>query len=124
MFTRIFSLALGAALLTSCGDADDPAAIEKGQARISCALDGQQGFTEDCLVRRGKGGAGVVLTLSGPSGSFRRLLVTSDGRGVIAADGADAAVVTPIGSGMIEVSIAGDKYRLPATVKPPSSARP
>jgi hypothetical protein len=124
MFTRTFSLALGAALLVSCGAPDDQAAVEKGQTRISCAVEGRQDFTEDCLVRRGEGEAGVVLTLSGPSGSFRRLLVTSDGRGVIAADGAEAAVVTPIGSEMIEVSLAGDKYRLPATVKPQSSARP
>jgi hypothetical protein len=60
---------------------------------------------------------GLTLTLRSPSGSFRRLLVTKDGRGVVAADGVEQAAVTPLGTDRIEVAIAGDRYRLPATVK-------
>jgi hypothetical protein len=36
---------------------------------------------------------------------------------VVAADGADAALVKPIANNLIEVALAGDTYRLPATVK-------
>lgn len=61
---------------------------------------------------------GTVLTVNAPDGGFRRLLVASDGRGVVAADGAEPAVVTPLDTHTIEVAIGGDRYRLPATVKP------
>ena len=44
------------------------------------------------------------------------MLVTHDGRGVIAADGAEPAKVTVVGTDGIEVSIGGDRYRLPATI--------
>jgi hypothetical protein len=124
MFTRISSIVVGAGLLASCSDADGPTSLDKGQTQISCALEGKHDFSRDCNIQRGESEAGMVLTLSGPSGSFRRLLVTTDGRGVIAADGAEAAVVTPIDSGMIEVSLGSDRYRLPATVKPLSSVQP
>ena len=59
----------------------------------------------------------IWITIRAPSGSFRRLLVTTDGRGVVAADGADPALVTPIAADRIQVAIAGDRYLLPATVK-------
>lgn len=58
-----------------------------------------------------------MLTVRHPDGAFHRLLVTKDGRGVIAADGAETAVVTIIANGEIEVALGGDRYRLPATVK-------
>ena len=52
-----------------------------------------------------------------PDGGFRRLRVTRDGRGVVAADGAERAQVTIIADDRIEVSIGGDTFRLPATVR-------
>jgi hypothetical protein len=36
---------------------------------------------------------------------------------VVAADGAEKAVISIIGNGRIEVALAGHRYRLPATVK-------
>ncbi len=60
---------------------------------------------------------GLTLTVRAPDGSFRRLRVTDDGRGVVAADGALPAIVTIVGDGIIEVVIADDRYRLPATIK-------
>lgn len=50
-------------------------------------------------------------------GGFRRLLVTHDGRGVVAADGAEAAVVATVADNMIEVTLGNDRIRLPATVR-------
>ena len=50
-------------------------------------------------------------------GGFRRLQVATDGRGVIAADGADVASVKVVSPGSIEVAVGDDRYRLPATVK-------
>ncbi len=58
-----------------------------------------------------------MLTVRHPDGGFHRLRVTRDGRGVIAADGAQAATVTIIDKGAIEVAIDDARYRLPATVK-------
>jgi hypothetical protein len=68
-------------------------------------------------VERVQGPEGTTLTIHHPDGGFRRLLVATDGRGVIAADGADQAVVSVVADNRIEVALAGDRYRLPATVK-------
>jgi hypothetical protein len=91
-------------------DADD-------HGQIVCAQHGSNDFARVCTVDRVAAAEGLVLTVSHPDGSFHRLLVTKDGRGVIAADGAEKAVVTVIGQDSIEVALGGDRYRLPATVK-------
>ena len=62
-------------------------------------------------------GRDVLFTIRSPSGSFRRLVATQDGRGVMAADGAEPAKVTVVGKDLIEVSIGSDRYRLPARVR-------
>jgi hypothetical protein len=108
--------------LAACGDPDAArnaamAQAAEGADKVDCATDGAAGFERVCSVERSAGPDGLVLTVRSPSGSFRRLLVTKDGRGVIAADGADEASVSLTGDGRIEVAIAGDRYRLPATVK-------
>jgi hypothetical protein len=113
-------LALGA-----CGDAGEAtqealAASEEKAAdggSIACAVDGASSISRECRMERLSGPEGTMLTMRHPSGGFRRLLVTTDGRGVVAADGADLAVVSVIGEDRIEVAIAGDRYQLPATVK-------
>ncbi|MEO5494886.1 MAG: hypothetical protein ABIR08_12780 [Sphingomonas sp.] len=87
------------------------------EERIECAAAGVATFARDCTVERTQAAEGLVLTVRRPDNGFRRLLVVGDGRGVIAADGAEAATVTLIGDGRIEVAIGGDRYRLPATVK-------
>ena len=112
-------------LLAACGDANEAtnealAASEEKAAddgRILCAPEGAESFERVCDLERVEGPEGTTLTIRHPSGGFRRLLVTTDGRGVVAADGADPAVVTIVEDDQIEVSIAGDRYRLPATVK-------
>lgn len=108
-------------LLSACGESDQApedvlASAPPGAERIECAVGGEA-FAPVCAVDRAQSPDGLTLTLRSPSGSFRRLLVTTDGRGVIAADGVEQAVVTPLGADRIEVAIGGDRYRLPATVK-------
>jgi hypothetical protein len=88
-----------------------------GGATIPCALGGSEAFKPDCTVERTAVADGIVLTLHHPDGGFRRLQVATDGRGVITADGADAASVKVVSPGSIEVTVGEDRYRLPATVK-------
>jgi hypothetical protein len=128
MSTRISSGLLLAFLLGGCGetaaDRNVLAQVEARQrsdadesGRIVCAQHGSNDFARVCTVGRVSAADGLVLTVSHPDGSFHRLLVTKDGRGVVAADGAEKAVVTVIGQDSIEVALGGDRYRLPATVK-------
>jgi hypothetical protein len=85
--------------------------------RIACAVEGAADFENACTVEREAGPGGTILTLRGPGGGFRRLRVTTDGRGVVAADGAERATVTLLGPDRIEVALGGDRYRLPAHLR-------
>jgi hypothetical protein len=98
------------ALAQANSDAED-------DGRIVCAPAGNAAFSRQCTLDRTQSAEGLVLTVHKPDGGFRRLLVVKDGRGVIAADGAEAAKVTIIADHQIEVAIAGDRFRLPATMK-------
>jgi hypothetical protein len=126
MFTRISSALL--LTLAGCGQAQTDtkvlAQVEANQAveaaedgRVQCAPGGAEVFARVCEIDRAETGRGIVLTVRHPDGGFRRLLVTSDGRGVIAADGAEPAEVTLVGRDEIEVAIGNDHYRLPATTR-------
>ncbi|MDO7841275.1 hypothetical protein [Sphingomonas immobilis] len=128
MSTRISSAVALAFLLAACGQprADnvtlanaeaEARATADEDGRIVCAKAGSGDFARTCTVDRAETDQGLVLTVRHADGAFHRLLVTKDGRGVVAADGAEKAVVTVIGDGQIEVALGGDRYRLPATVK-------
>ena len=82
--------------------------------RIACQPAGAESFSDACTVDRSTDDRGLILTLRNPDGGFHRVRVTRDGRGVIAADGAEGARVTMLGADQIEVAVAGDRYRLPA----------
>lgn len=86
-------------------------------AQVPCALQGAASFKGECSVDRIDARDGLTLLVHHPDGGFRRLLVTTDGRGVVTADGSEQAIVTVIDPGMIEVTVGEDRYRLPATVK-------
>lgn len=114
--------------LAACGEAQTNtkvlAKVEAKQAeqavddgRVQCAPAGAEAFSRVCEIERAATERGMVLTIRHPDGGFRRLLVTTDGRGVVAADGAEPAVVTLVGSDEIEVAVGDDHYRLPVTVK-------
>ena len=130
-----FVFVASAVLLAACSEAPTNTQVlaqaEATQAveaaddgRIQCALDEAEAFARVCTLDREQTAAGLVLTARHPDGGFHRLLVTKDGRGVVAADGAEAAVVTIVGRDEIEVALGGDHYRLPATVRAGSAQTP
>lgn len=92
-------------------------AMAAAEGQIECRTPDATEFGYVCTIDRTQSQDGLYLTLRHPDGGFRRLLVTRDGRGVIAADGAEQVRVMPLAEDLIEVSIAGAQYRLPATVR-------
>jgi hypothetical protein len=116
-------------LLAACGDRGVDATSNQALANaesvqrrtaddadlIFCAH-GSDAFHRTCTVERTRVDRGLILTVRHDDGGFHRLLVTQDGRGVIAADGAEAAHGSIIDPQLIEVAIGGDRYRLPATI--------
>ena len=87
-------------------------AAENG--RIECALEGAKLFDRTCTVEEMSGDDGTVLIVGRSNVGYRRLQITTDGRGVVSADGAEPAKVTIAGDNMIEVTVGHDRYRLPA----------
>jgi hypothetical protein len=128
MSTRIskrsqYLVAILSLLLASCGQ-EQSGASETAQHRddaqaamhIPCAK-GNAALVADCTIEQAAGPDGIVLTIRHPGGGFRRLRVTADGRGVVAADGAEQAHVTVPAAGNIDVALGTERYRLPATVR-------
>jgi hypothetical protein len=113
-------------LLAACGRGEEPGQMTNGAAppppgepdnRIECRIGAATEFERFCRVERSESPRGPILTLRKADGGFRRLLQTDDGRGVVAFDGAEAAHVTLLQDGRIEVEIGGDRFRLPARVR-------
>lgn len=132
MYTRTSSTVTLLVLLSGCSvEVRDKAAEARAEAhqekiaaaagKIECAPPGVKQFGLSCAVGMVQSQDGLFLTLRHPDGGFRRLLVTRDGRGVIAADGAEPAVVSTLAPDLIEVAIGGARYRLPATVRQPKA---
>lgn len=114
------ALAIVLLALAGCGrggSADEAGSSDAHDGRIECRIGGTADYERFCTLERSDGEGGRTLTLRKPDGGFRRLLVTGDGRGVVAADGAEPARVTIIADDRIEVEIGGDAFRLPATVR-------
>lgn len=102
--------------LADGGTAAEGGVAAGGTDKVPCAR-GSGALAPTCAVDRGKLGDDLVLTIRHADGAFRRLIVARDGRGVIAADGAEPAKVTVLGPDRIAVAIGNDRYELPATVK-------
>jgi len=120
---------LGGALLmmvalAACNRAPDNSELADAEARgsreaaedgrIECALEGSKLFDRTCTVEEMSGEGGTILVVGRGNVGYRRLQITTDGRGVVSADGAEPAKVNIVGNNMIEVAIANDRYRLPA----------
>lgn len=112
-------LAVAVMALAGCTQADSAgqASADPTDNRIDCRIGNAPQFERFCTVDYGESEAGRTLVVRKPDGGFRRFLVAQDGRGVIAADGAEPAEVTIIADNRIEVTIGGDSFRLPATVQ-------
>lgn len=105
------SSALLCGALTACGGAEvQPPKAEP--ERIACAMNSVEPLAVTCTYERSQTAAGVVLTLRHPDGGFRRLLVSPDGT-VTAADGAESVAVLASGSGEVEATVGGVRYRVP-----------
>ena len=117
---RMFLLPLLAAL-AACKVAEDPQAAaqeareDAGGSAVACAQ-GQADYAQDCWYERSDEEGKRLLVAHHPDGSFRRFEIVDDGRGLVAADGVEAARVAPLGE-MVEVTLADYRYLLPATIK-------
>ena len=116
---------LACAALGGCGQAD-PDALLPGQERIACAMAGRAAMDDRCSLERARDAAGPVWTIGHATAGYRRIRPTTDGRGLVTADGSEPARVTIIDASTIEVAIGPDRYRLPATLAdaPASSPQP
>lgn len=121
---RIFSALALAGALSACHSQPTtaPKALVDKANLIACAT-GDAQFAKTCSADLARGPGGTIVTVRNPDGGFHRLLIAKDGRGVIAADGAQAAHVIPLDANTIEVAIGPDRYRLPATVGARAPAR-
>ena len=113
------------AMLAACGG-EAPSSQQQRQANgdaagkdapvddgmVECAIGGSGGWARDCGIER----AGKMLTLRHPDGGFRRFRVLDDGRGLEAADGAEAVKLTILDDRRIEMLAGADRYRLPAQI--------
>lgn len=109
------------AALAACEVVEDPQAAteqareEAGGDAIGCAQ-GQAAYAQDCWYERSDEGGQRLLVIHHPDGSFRRFEIVDDGRGLVAADGAEGALISVAGD-MIEVTLGDYRYLLPATIK-------
>lgn len=110
--------------LTGCNRAPDNGELAEAEARgsreaaedgrIECALEGAKLFDRTCTVEEMSSADGAILVVGRSNVGYRRLQITTDGRGVVSADGAEQAKVSIVGDNVIEVAIGNDRYRLPA----------
>ena len=104
-------------LLAACSPQATATADEDN--RVDCALAGAATFARVCVAEWGprwNGGSNEVVVRH-PDGSFRRLIAYDDGRGFVAADGADKAEVSTQDQATV-VAIDNDRYRFPARLVP------
>ena len=85
--------------LAACGGKLDQSA---GEA-IECRLPGKPAFETVCSVEKLSSPEGTILILRRPDGGFHRVQAVKDGRGVIAADGAEPVRVAKGQGASIEI---------------------
>ncbi len=90
--------------------------------KVECAVSGEKSFTRSCETEKIVGPDGQMLVIRHPNGGFRRFKILTDGRGLKPAEGAETVAIQLLDDGKIEAEIAGDKYRLPAQIKPSQAA--
>ena len=101
-------LLVGAQTLTACSSRD----AEAGE-RIACATRGGA-FAAQCTLETVVDRGDMLLIVGSPELGYRRLRRVDDGRGVVSADGAHEAHVFLRSDGMADVTVADERYLLPA----------
>src|SRR3546814_6283149 len=77
-------------LLAACDGGADKDALADAEAdgaingRIACALEGAKPFDRNCTIDEMHGGDGMILIVWRADSGYRRLQVTTDGRGLVA----------------------------------------
>lgn len=84
--------------------------------RIECRDSAAEPYARACSFETFDSGDGRLVTVRKPDGGFRRLRIRDDGRGIVAADGAEQASMANLRDGRILVTIGGDQFRLPGAV--------
>jgi hypothetical protein len=102
-------------LLLSLAGCSASAPSAKEGDTIDCALASAASFTHDCTVERGEADGARLLIVHHPDGGFRRFKLVDGGKGVAAADGAEAVAIARTAD-RLEASVDGDRYRFPATM--------
>lgn len=105
-------IAIAMPLPAACGSSDDAAPGEP----IDCRPTSADRLERICTIERTTSPEGRVIVVRAPDGGFRRFLIVRDGRGVIAADGAEPVAVRPGDATHIDVTAGDMVYRLPAKV--------
>ena len=106
---------LAVMILVSCGETAEPPGASTS---IECSIAGAP-FARSCTLETRQAEGALAVTLRNARGGFRRLLVPADGTGAMVADGAERLSVTLLGDGRAELSIGGDRYRVPERLPPP-----
>ncbi|MCU0948330.1 MAG: hypothetical protein MUF47_08780 [Porphyrobacter sp.] len=75
---------------------------------VECAIGGRGEFAPVCTLER----VGQHLVLHHPDGGFRRLTGDLAAGTLAPGDGADPLVIDQSGPGNVQLSIAGERYRL------------
>ncbi|EIZ80407.1 hypothetical protein WSK_0965 [Novosphingobium sp. Rr 2-17] len=115
------SLSIGAAFLVAlaiaaCSSSKEPPPVVP-QDHIECAVGGAADLRKVCVVERIESGGQATLIVRHPDGAFRRFDLTTDGTGLVVADGSQPAV-TRLDGDTLDVMVGADRYRFPATITP------
>jgi hypothetical protein len=84
---------------------------------FACNIAGVTGQT--CKLERSHAGNSVQFVVHHPDGGFRRFVLAPDGKGIVPADGADAAT-SKVAEGTVDVAVGQDRYRIPQSLLEPT----
>jgi hypothetical protein len=82
---------------------------------IACTIGGAGEFAQECKLER----IGDDFVVHHPDGGFRRFALAPDGKGIVPADGADAAT-SKVAEGTVDVAVGQDRYRIPQSLLEPT----
>ena len=99
-------------LLSACSVSADSSDGSTASENIACAIGNAADFSDECTVQRMEQGDDTLLIIRHTDGGFRRFEVLESSGGLVAADGAEEAVVLDQGT-FVLVTVGADRYRIP-----------